>query len=167
MSTVPERYNVSSLLDRNLEAGRGDKVAISCGDERVTYRELVQRVCRFGNALKALGFRRDERVVLVLNDSPAFPVAFFGTIRAGCVPVPANPLLKWEDQRYFLADSYARAVVVDKEHYEKVQRLHPSMPVHVYPAGHGFSCDERGSFHEPSARQARQRTIDFFREHVG
>jgi carboxymethylenebutenolidase len=39
--------------------------------------------------------------------------------------------------------------------------------MHIYPAGHGFSCDERGSFHEPSARQARERTIAFFREHVG
>jgi len=120
--TIPERYNVSSLLDRNLEAGRANRIAISCGDERVTYRELIRRVNRFASALDSHGFRRDERVVMVLNDSPAFPVAFFGAIRAGCVPVPANPLLKWEDQRYFLMDSYAQAVVVDHEHYEKVQR---------------------------------------------
>ena len=56
---------------------------------------------------------------------------------------------------------------IPKEHYEKVQRLHPEVPVHVYPAGHGFSCDERGSYHEPSARQARARTIEFLRTHVG
>ena len=56
---------------------------------------------------------------------------------------------------------------IPKEHYEKVRRLHPNVPVHVYPAGHGFSCDERGSYHEPSARQARERTIEFFRKHVG
>lgn len=56
---------------------------------------------------------------------------------------------------------------IPKEHYEKVQRFHPTVPVHVYPAGHGFSCDERGSYHEPSARQARERTLEFFRTHVG
>ena len=56
---------------------------------------------------------------------------------------------------------------IPKDHYEKVKRLHPSLPVHVYPAGHGFSCDERGSFHEPSARQARERTLEFFRKHIG
>ena len=45
---------------------------------------------------------------------------------------------------------------------------HPSGdPVHVYPAGHGFSCDARGSFHEPSAKQARERTMAFFRQHIG
>ncbi len=122
MANVPERYNASVLLDQNLEAGRGDKVAISCGDEQVTYRDLLRRVSRFGSALRRRGLRREERVVMALNDSPAFPVAFFGAVRAGCVPVPVNPLLKWEDQRYFIADSYARTVVVDQEHYEKIRR---------------------------------------------
>jgi carboxymethylenebutenolidase len=56
---------------------------------------------------------------------------------------------------------------IPKEHYEKVQRLHPTLPVHEYPAGHGFSCDERGSYEERSARLARERTLAFFRQHVG
>ncbi|MGQ0568848.1 MAG: benzoate-CoA ligase family protein [Armatimonadota bacterium] len=131
MIAVPERYNASLLLDQNLDAGRGDKVAIACGDERVTYRELARRVNRFASALRSLGLRREERVVLVLNDTPAFPVAFFGAIRVGCVPVPVNPLLKWEDQRYFVADSYARTVVVDQEYYEKVQQALQGYPEKV------------------------------------
>jgi carboxymethylenebutenolidase len=56
---------------------------------------------------------------------------------------------------------------IPKDHWDRIKAQHPTIPMHIYPAGHGFSCDERGSFHEPSARQARQRTIDFFREHVG
>ena len=45
---------------------------------------------------------------------------------------------------------------------------HPKLPVHIYAgAGHGFSCDERGSFHKASHEQARERTIAFFREHLG
>jgi carboxymethylenebutenolidase len=56
---------------------------------------------------------------------------------------------------------------IPKEHYEKVQALHPTLPVHIYPAGHGFNCDERGSYHEPSARQARERTLAFLRQHLG
>ncbi|MGH2375385.1 MAG: AMP-binding protein, partial [bacterium] len=131
MVDVPERYNASLLLDRNMEAGLGDKVAISCGDEKITYRELLRRVSRFGAALKGMGARREERVVLVLNDSPAFPVAFFGAIRAGCVPVPSNPLLKAEDQRYFIVDSYARVVVVDHEYYETVQKALDGHPEQV------------------------------------
>jgi carboxymethylenebutenolidase len=56
---------------------------------------------------------------------------------------------------------------IPKEQYEKVMQMHPKLPVHVYPAGHGFSCDERASYHEPSARLARERTITFLRTHVG
>jgi carboxymethylenebutenolidase len=56
---------------------------------------------------------------------------------------------------------------IPKDHWDRIKAQHPKIPMHVYPAGHGFSCDERGSYHEPSARLARQRTIEFFREYVG
>jgi carboxymethylenebutenolidase len=51
---------------------------------------------------------------------------------------------------------------------EKVKKAQPNVPIYVYPgAGHGFVCDERGSFHADAAKQARERTIDFFRKHIG
>jgi carboxymethylenebutenolidase len=56
---------------------------------------------------------------------------------------------------------------IPKDHWDRIKAQHPKIPMHIYAAGHGFSCDERGSYHEPSSRLARQRTIDFFREHVG
>ncbi|MGH7277279.1 MAG: dienelactone hydrolase family protein, partial [Candidatus Rokuibacteriota bacterium] len=52
---------------------------------------------------------------------------------------------------------------IPREHYEKVIAAHPDVPVHIYPAGHGFNCDARGSYSEPEARLARTRTLDFFR----
>ena len=58
-------------------------------------------------------------------------------------------------------------VSIPKDHWDRIKAQHPKIPMHIYPAGHGFSCDERGSYHEPSARLARERTITFFREHVG
>jgi carboxymethylenebutenolidase len=57
---------------------------------------------------------------------------------------------------------------IPKEHWDKIAAAHPKLPTHVYPgAGHGFSCDERGSYHEASHRLALQRTMDFFHQHVG
>ena len=44
---------------------------------------------------------------------------------------------------------------------------HPEHPVHVYAAGHGFNCDQRGSYDAASAKQARERTLAFFRQHLG
>ncbi|HLT01956.1 MAG TPA: dienelactone hydrolase family protein [Geminicoccaceae bacterium] len=50
---------------------------------------------------------------------------------------------------------------------EKVKAAHPELPVHIYPAGHGFNCDQRASYHAESARLARERTLAFLREHIG
>jgi carboxymethylenebutenolidase len=50
---------------------------------------------------------------------------------------------------------------------KKVEAAHPGVQSFVYPAGHGFNCDERGSFDAASAKQARERTIDFLKKHVG
>jgi len=55
---------------------------------------------------------------------------------------------------------------IPPDHWDTVRKAHPSLPMHTYPAGHGFNCDERGSWHEPSAKLARQRTMEFFAKHL-
>ncbi len=56
---------------------------------------------------------------------------------------------------------------IPKEHWDRIRAAHPEIPLHIYPAGHGFNCDARGSYHEESARLARQRTLDFLRQRIG
>lgn len=56
---------------------------------------------------------------------------------------------------------------IPKEHWDKIRAAQPKIPMHIYPAGHGFNCDERASYHESSARLARERTLEFLRKHVG
>lgn len=53
------------------------------------------------------------------------------------------------------------------EQARQVIAAHPEAEAHFYPAGHGFNCDQRGSHHAPSAQLARERTVEFFRKHVG
>jgi len=55
---------------------------------------------------------------------------------------------------------------IPPDHWETVKKAHPDIPQHIYPAGHGFNCDERGSWHEPSAKLARQRTLEFLAKHL-
>jgi benzoate-CoA ligase family protein len=119
--TIPERYNASLLLDHNLEAGRGDKTAILCRDEAVTYAELFARACGVGATLRDLGVGRGERVLLVMDDCPWFPAAFLGAMRVGAVPVPVNPLYGPDDYPYFVEDSGARLAIVDSVCAEKVR----------------------------------------------
>src|SRR5262245_48792249 len=107
---VPERFNAAThFVDRHLAEGRGQAVAIECGDERVTYGELADRVNRVGCMLRdAFDVRPEERVVLLLLDTPAFHAAFFGAIKIGAVPIPTNTLWKPADYRHVLNDSGAR-----------------------------------------------------------
>jgi carboxymethylenebutenolidase len=53
------------------------------------------------------------------------------------------------------------------ENIEAIRAKHPDVVIFTYPAGHGFACDQRGSYHEPSARLARERTLDVFRRYLG
>ena len=121
MITVPEWYNASLIVDRNLEAGREDKVAIYSDDE-VSYGELARRINRFGRALREeLGVRQEDRVLLVLDDTPSFPTAFFAAMRIGAVPVPVNTLVGADEYRFYVEDSRARIVVADGKFYDKVR----------------------------------------------
>src|SRR5262245_45413126 len=119
---IPEKYNASTLIDANLEADRDGMSAIHFGDSRITYQNLSNCVCAMGRALRALGSLREQRVLLILGDSLAFPVAFFGAMRIGAVPVPINPLYKASDYRFFLEDSYARVVITEIAYLDKLSQ---------------------------------------------
>ena len=56
---------------------------------------------------------------------------------------------------------------IPPEHHARIRAAHPNLPLHLYPAGHGFNCDQRASYHAPSAALARQRTLDFLRTQLG
>jgi benzoate-CoA ligase len=121
MST--DRYNVSQILDHNLEAGRGDKVAIYFGNETYTYAQVSEMANRTGNALKNLGVEHENRVLLLLLDTPQFPASFFGAIKMGAVPIPTNTVMQSADYEYFLNDSRAKAVVVSEPLYKVIEPI--------------------------------------------
>jgi len=115
-SSGAARFNAAEFfVDRHLREGRGPRVAIECGEQRVSYAQLGERVNRFGNGLRhALGLRMEERVVLLLPDIPEFAYCFFGTIKIGAIPVPVNTLLRANEYEYLLNDTRARVAVVSE-----------------------------------------------------
>src|SRR6202165_3008962 len=119
---LPERYNVGAdLLERNLEAGRGGKLAIVAAAGDLPYQELFQLACGAAHELRDLGVRREERVLIAGYDSPGWVAAFLGTVLIGAIPVPVNPLLqRSEDYDHYIDDSLARVVVVDANTEEKL-----------------------------------------------
>jgi benzoate-CoA ligase len=121
---LPDEFNAATyFVDRHLREGRSQKVAFECDPAAVTYQQLAERVNRAGNALRQLAVRVEERVLLLLLDSPEFAVSFFGAIKIGAVPVPVNTLLKPSDYQYMLNNSRARVMIVSQPLYPQIQRI--------------------------------------------
>ena len=108
-----ERLNASTLLDRNLEAGRADKSALLTADGTVTYGELASLTAAVASYLLDLDVEREQRVLMILDDSPAFPATFLAAMRIGAVPVPVNPMDRVDNYVYYLDDSYAKVLVIE------------------------------------------------------
>lgn len=121
---LPERFNAAAaLVDVHLAEGRADKAAIVCEQMVMTYRQLAENVNRLGNVLCELGVRMEERVALLLPDSPSWAIVFFGAIKIGAVAVPMNTMLTAKDYQYLLNDSRARVLVVEAGLLEKIQEV--------------------------------------------
>ncbi|MCK2087835.1 benzoate-CoA ligase family protein [Thauera aromatica] len=113
---IPRHYNAADdLIGRNLDAGRGPKIAYIDDEGRYSFDELARRVNRCGSALgEVLGLRREERVLMCVHDTIDFPTVFLGAIRAGIVPIAVNTLLTASDYEYMLTDSRARVAIVSE-----------------------------------------------------
>jgi len=130
MSTVdiPERLNAASLfIDRHIGEGRAAKSAIFCGDSVVTYRDLYENVNRFGNVLLNLGVRVEERIAIVMPDSPECVYAFFGTMKIGAVAIPMNTMLHPADYEYLLNDSRARVLLIHASLAERIEPIRANL----------------------------------------
>ena len=115
-------FNAGSyFLDRLVEQGHAASLAILYGDQRLTYADVLDQANRAGNVLAQEGVQRGDRVLLLLPDSPTFVACFWGAIKIGAVPIPANTLLRGEEYGFLLRDSGARAVVVEVELLRQVE----------------------------------------------
>jgi benzoate-CoA ligase len=101
----------TAILDRNLEAGRGDRTGVVHGERRLSFAALADLANRAGNALRDLGVAMEQRVAILLPDCPEFLAAFFGAIKLGAVAVPLNTMLTPRDYAYLLNDSRAAVLV--------------------------------------------------------
>jgi benzoate-CoA ligase len=151
------------LLDENER--RGAKIAYIDDRGSLTYGELAERVRRLAAALRATGVKREERVLLLMQDCNDWPVSFLGAMYAGIVPVAVNTLLTGDDYAYILEHSRSQAVLVSgallpalhlaltKSDHE-VHKVIVSRPVAPLGPGEVEFEDFLGS-HAPLARPAR------------
>src|SRR3979411_354437 len=121
--TIPQRYNASRILFDNLGKGRGDRLALTGPLGERSYAELCAEASRWGHGLLSLGLKRGDRVLMFLDDTPAYPAAFFGAVRAGLVPLLINTLTPPDLLQFYLSDSGATVAVADTEFCSRFDAL--------------------------------------------
>src|SRR3989304_686316 len=109
----PQKLNsTEELIDRHVEAGSGDRVAILFEDQKITYKALQASVNKLGSALKGLGIEEEDRVLLPPPSTPPALVANFAVIKLGAIAVPTSPLFSRAELAHVAANTEAVALVV-------------------------------------------------------
>jgi benzoate-CoA ligase family protein len=110
---LPARLNVADhLILPSLESAAARPYVVSA-EGTLTRGALHAAASRVGHALRRLGVEPEQRVMLLMGETLAFPPCFWGALRIGAVPVPVSPLLTPAEHRLFLADSRAKALMID------------------------------------------------------
>src|SRR5215472_8755896 len=103
------------LVDRQVEAGHGDQLAVTGPAGSLTYAELAARAAELAAGFGACGVRPEERVLLVATDRPETVVTFCALLRLGAIPVPVSTMYRGEELGELLRDSRARVVMATPE----------------------------------------------------
>ena len=142
---LPDIYNAATtFVDENIAQGRGAKVAIYSQDKKITYQEVFDNVNRTGNALRDLGVEIENRVLIILPDSPEFAYGFFGAIKIGAVAVPTNPWMLAQDYEYLINDSRAAAIIVHESVLPEIEKIWTGTP-YLKHVGCGYA-ERKGAF---------------------
>jgi 2-aminobenzoate-CoA ligase len=128
-TSYPQRLNsTEELVDRHVEAGRGDRVALLYEDQRITYRQLQGSVNKLGSALRDLGIGEEDRVLLRAPSIPPAIVANFAVIKLGGVIVPTSPLYSKAEIAHVAENTEATALIVAAPLLPEVEQARAELP---------------------------------------
>ncbi len=112
-ATYAERFNpTEELLGKAVAAGRGDRTAVLFEDQRLTYNQLLTQANKFANALRDLGVKEGDRLILRTPNIPPALVANFAILKLGAVCTPTSPLFSRTEIAHVANDSEAVEIVV-------------------------------------------------------
>lgn len=124
MVAIPDEINIASVyLEQNIVRGLGDKIAVYFRDETYTYNQIASLSNKVGNVLKDLGVEVENRVLLVINDSPEFVASWYGIVKIGAVATDVYTYLLEKDYAYFLNYTRAKVVIVDQATLPLIEKV--------------------------------------------
>lgn len=120
MHACPAELNFAQYI-AELNAGRAAKTAYIDSQGQLSYGDLAKRVAKFAGLLQQLDVRREERILLAMNDISDWPVVFLGALHAGVVPVAVNTLLTPADYAYMMEHSRCQAAFISPQLVPAIQ----------------------------------------------
>ena len=110
-------YNAAAwLVDRHLDEGRGDRIAVRHGGASLSYADIQTDIFRAQHALADRGVRLGDRVAMVVNDEPGFIAFYLGAMRSGAIPIPLSTMLTGPDIASIADDAGASLLVASSAH---------------------------------------------------
>ena len=157
-----ERGYETGYGPQDIERGRATRGKLTLDQSMMDVKAAVKELAKSGQKVGVVGYCFGGTIAWLAatrTDGVSAAVGYYG----GGVADAAEEKPKAPAMLHFGETDAS----IPMDHVEKVKKAQPNVPIYTYPAGHGFVCDERGSYHAESAKTARQRTMDFFKKHVG
>ncbi|MBN1847970.1 MAG: benzoate-CoA ligase family protein [Deltaproteobacteria bacterium] len=124
-----EYFNAADyFIDRIIRQGKGHKIAIYTDHRNYTYNDLQKMVNKTANAMRVLGLRVEDKMMLLLLDVPQFFALFWGAVKMGAIPIPVNTMMTPADYEFYLNDSRARVLAVSEEFLPIVNSIQGDLP---------------------------------------
>ena len=123
---VPEFLNIGvACTSAHLGTPKENNTAMvieddKLGTDEITYKDLAKKSDQVANFLTSIGIGARDRVLVCLKNSLAYPISFFGSIKAGIIAVPTSTLLSGSEVKYLAEDSQASAIVMSATMYENL-----------------------------------------------
>jgi len=131
---IPDDYNIGyDCIDKHTETEKKNKIALywenaKGNSDKFTYNDMKRLTNKFGNALKDLGFKKDDRFLIRLPNIPQFQISFLGGVKIGAIPIPSSTMFRNHEIEYRLNDSGSKAVITTQKFLKEVLDIKDSCP---------------------------------------
>ncbi|MBG7617761.1 MAG: acyl--CoA ligase, partial [Chloroflexi bacterium] len=106
----------------------GSKTAVKLGDDTLSYTELNSASNRLAHSLRALGIKRGDRVVILLNNSLQFVISYFGIVKLGAIAVPLDTKYRLKELSCLFEDCRPKAIIMEEPFVELLEGERGSFP---------------------------------------
>ncbi len=144
---IPEKYNIGyDCVDKHTKTDKKNKIALYWEDaegysEKFTFNEMKRLTDKFGNLLKNLNFKKNDRFLIRLPNLPQFQISFLGGLKIGTIPIPSSVMFRANEVEYRIKDSSSKAVITTPKYVKEVYEIKDKCPTlkHIIIVGEAYN----------------------------